>query len=69
MTDIAQPSGPPADPLRDADLTAKPPRVQPPWRRVLTDFMESWVAVLGLVMLLIIVFVAVMAPVISPQNP
>jgi peptide/nickel transport system permease protein len=31
--------------------------------------MESWVAVVGLVVLLVIVFVAVMAPVISPQNP
>lgn len=69
MTDIAETSGPPVDPIGTATPAEKPVRGQSPWRRVASDFVESWVAVLGLILLLIIIFVAVMAPIISPQNP
>jgi len=46
-----------------------PPRAISPWRRIASDFIESKVAVVGLVMLSIIVFIALFAPWISPQNP
>ena len=40
-----------------------------PAARIAQDFFESPLAVLGLAMLLIIILVAVFAPVIAPQNP
>ncbi len=42
---------------------------QTPFRRFVAQFLEDRVAVFGLVMLTIIVLLAVLAPVISPQNP
>jgi peptide/nickel transport system permease protein len=44
-------------------------RVDSPWRRLADDFFASKLAVLGLVLLVLVVFAAVCAPWISPQNP
>lgn len=43
--------------------------VQTPWRRFVADFVESPLAVVGLVLLLLIIVIAIAAPLISPQNP
>jgi peptide/nickel transport system permease protein len=43
--------------------------VETPWRRFVTDFMASPLAVVGLVMLAAIIAIAIVAPMISPQNP
>ncbi|MCP5265209.1 MAG: ABC transporter permease [Burkholderiaceae bacterium] len=40
-----------------------------PWQRFRREFFASWLAILGLVLLLLAVGVAVLAPWISPQNP
>jgi peptide/nickel transport system permease protein len=45
------------------------PEVETPWRRFTSDFVESKVAVGALIIFLGIVFVALFAPLISPQNP
>ncbi len=42
---------------------------QTPFRRFVAQFLEDRVAVVGLVLLTIIVLLALLAPVISPQNP
>ena len=47
----------------------KPAKSVSPAARIAQDFFESPLAVLGLAMLLIIILVAVFAPVIAPQNP
>jgi peptide/nickel transport system permease protein len=47
-------------------LAAKP---QTPFRRFLADFFDSKVATAGLAVLAVILFVAIFAPWISPQNP
>ncbi len=44
-------------------------RVQTPFRRFLSDFFESKVATGAFVMLVVIIFIALFAPLISPQNP
>ena len=46
-----------------------PEAVQTPFRRFLSDFSESRVALFGLAVFLCIVFIAVFAPFISPQDP
>jgi peptide/nickel transport system permease protein len=43
--------------------------VETPFRRFLSDFFESKVAVTALLVLSVIIFVALFAPWISPQNP
>jgi len=43
--------------------------VQTPFRRFLSDFAESRVALFGLAVFALIVFIAVFAPHISPQDP
>ena len=43
--------------------------VESPWRRFAAEFAESRLALLGLAMLVLIVALAVFAPLISPQNP
>jgi peptide/nickel transport system permease protein len=43
--------------------------VQTPFRRVVSDFLENRLAVLGLVLVVLSAFVAIAAPLISPQNP
>ena len=40
-----------------------------PWRRFAAEFAESRVALLGLALLVLVVVIALAAPVISPQNP
>ena len=47
-------------------VAAKP---QTPFRRVVSDFCENRLAVFGLVLVVLSIFVAVFAPLISPQNP
>jgi len=42
---------------------------QTPFRRVVSDFCENRLAVFGLVLVVLSIFVAVFAPLISPQNP
>jgi peptide/nickel transport system permease protein len=42
---------------------------QTPFRRIATDFLSNPVAVIGLAMLTVIVLIAILAPLISPQNP
>ncbi len=61
MTDTAiEPA--PLEPV----VTARP---QTPFRRVVSDFCENRLAVFGLVLVVLSIFVAVFAPLISPQNP
>ena len=43
--------------------------VQSPWRRILSDFAESRLALVGLALLAVIALAALTAPWISPQNP
>ena len=45
------------------------PPPQTPFRRFVSDFMESRLAILGLIVFIIMVLIAVLAPWISPQNP
>ncbi len=56
------------------DVTIQPekvtiPTVESPFRRFVSDFSESKMALLGLAVFLCIVFAAVFAPYISPQDP
>src|SRR5262249_40024942 len=44
-------------------------QIDTPWRRVGRDFAANPLALFGLALLSIIVFLALFAPVISPQNP
>ena len=46
-----------------------PVRVQTPFRRFLSDFFDSRVATAAIAMFCIILFIALFAPWISPQNP
>jgi peptide/nickel transport system permease protein len=48
---------------------APEPGVESPWRRFASEFAESRLALLGLAMLLVIVTLALAAPLVSPQNP
>ncbi|MDB5828327.1 MAG: peptide transporter permease [Variovorax sp.] len=52
-----------------AVLPVPPVRVEAPWRRIASDFCENPYAVLGIVLLALIVAVALVAPLVSPQNP
>ena len=59
-------------PAKDAGLPSEKgpgPAVESPLRRFISDFCESRVALSGLAVLGCIVFVAVFAPYISPQDP
>lgn len=40
-----------------------------PWRQFVRDFMESRLALFGLVLLVLVLFLALFAPWIAPQNP
>ncbi|MCC7327385.1 MAG: ABC transporter permease [Burkholderiales bacterium] len=48
---------------------ATPYAMQSPWRRIVSDFLANPLAVFGLALLALIVAAALLAPVISPQNP
>jgi peptide/nickel transport system permease protein len=51
------------------DPAAAPRAAETPAQRIVRDFLSNPVAVLGLAMLAVIVAIAVLAPLISPQNP
>ncbi len=55
--------------LLAAEADAMPVAVETPFRRFLSDFLDSKVATAAAVVLGIIIFIAVFAPFISPQNP
>jgi peptide/nickel transport system permease protein len=55
----------PQDPL----VEAAAPRVETPFRRFVADFCDSKLAVAGLALFLAIIVIAIVAPLISPQNP
>jgi peptide/nickel transport system permease protein len=59
-------ANPGVDAILDPVLAARP---QTPFQRFVADFLDSRVAVIGLMALSIILFVALFAPLISPQNP
>ncbi len=63
MTEVAEPL-----PVAEDEVTVVVVAASP-LRRIASDFVESKLAVAGLVVLLMIVFVAVFAPVIAPQDP
>ena len=46
-----------------------PVKEETPFRRFVSEFAESKLALIGLAMLLLVLTVAILAPVISPQNP
>ena len=50
-------------------LDTEAPAVHTNLRRFISDFTENRIAVGALAVLLVIVLIAVFAPVISPQNP
>ncbi|KAF1021982.1 MAG: putative D,D-dipeptide transport system permease protein DdpC [Paracidovorax wautersii] len=56
-------------PSHDAAPVPRAPRAETPLQRVCKDFFASRLAVLGLVLLLLAIGVAVLAPWIAPQNP
>lgn len=43
--------------------------VQTPFQRILSDFLASKLAILGLILLSVVIAIALFAPVLSPQNP
>jgi peptide/nickel transport system permease protein len=51
------------------DPAAGPRAVETPLRRIVRDFLSNPTAVLGLAMLAVIVAIAILAPLISPQDP
>jgi peptide/nickel transport system permease protein len=55
----------------EAAATGAPvaPGVQSPWRRIVSDFAQSRLALAGLALLVVIALAALTAPRISPQNP
>ena len=53
----------------EGTAAATAPAVQSPWRRFAADFAESRLALLGLGLLVVLISVALLAPVISPQIP
>lgn len=55
------------EPLAAAPAPAK--KAISPWRRLLSAFFESKLAVVGLVGLVLIILAAVFAPLLAPQNP
>jgi peptide/nickel transport system permease protein len=50
-------------------LISVPVQTEAPLRRILAEFMENRLAVAGLVGFAIVVVIALLAPIISPQNP
>ncbi|MGH8462504.1 MAG: ABC transporter permease, partial [Pseudomonas sp.] len=57
------------NPNATVSTPAPAPKEQTPWRRFVSDFFASKLATLGLVMLVVIVGAALLAPWIAPQNP
>jgi peptide/nickel transport system permease protein len=60
----------PQDPPREPMVVAAPAaRVETPFRRFVADFCASKLAVAGLIVFAAIIVIALVAPLISPQNP
>jgi peptide/nickel transport system permease protein len=55
--------------LNGADVPPRKDRVETPFRRFVSEFLESKIAVLGLIVFAMIAFVAIFAPWLAPQNP
>lgn len=55
--------------MTDLALEFVAPKPQTPFQRIIADFFEDRLAVFGLVLVVVSVFVALFAPLISPQNP
>jgi len=55
--------------LPEPPVAAAPPMVETPFRRFVGDFFASRLATAGLVLFVVILAIAVVAPLISPQNP
>ena len=53
----------------DEGTAAETASAETPFRRFIADFFASRLATVGLVLLVAVIFVAVFAPLISPQNP
>ncbi|MBS0321457.1 MAG: ABC transporter permease [Proteobacteria bacterium] len=56
-------------PRADAAVTGAHRSAESPWRRVVDDFCASRLAVAGLALFALLVAAALLAPLISPQNP
>jgi peptide/nickel transport system permease protein len=54
---------------REEPVADTPAREEAPWRRFAKEFAESRLALFGLGLLVVLLLVAIAAPVISPQNP
>ncbi len=52
-----------------ADSGAVPAKVETPFRRFVSDFADSKIAIVGFLTFLIILMIAILAPWISPTNP
>ena len=52
-----------------APVAPKNDKVETPFRRFVSEFAESRIAMLGFVVISVIVLIAILAPWISPQNP
>jgi peptide/nickel transport system permease protein len=55
--------------LKGAVVAPKPVKEETPLRRFVAQFMEDRVAVFGLGLLAVVLLLAILAPVIAPQNP
>ena len=55
--------------LAGAPDAADAPPVETPFRRFLSEFLESWVATGAFILFAVIVILALLAPWITPQNP
>jgi peptide/nickel transport system permease protein len=53
----------------DLSVTASPAAAETPFRRFVSEFAESKLALLGLVVFIAIALLAILAPWIAPQNP
>ena len=69
MHDAATGTPAPATAALDAAPGERAALAESPWRRFAAEFAQSRLALAGLALLAAIVFVALAAPVISPQNP
>ncbi|MGO4279808.1 peptide/nickel transport system permease protein [Cupriavidus sp. OV038] len=57
------------NPTKEVAIPAVPAKEQTPFRRFARQFLESKLAVLGLVTLGLIILIAIFAPWLAPQNP
>jgi len=55
--------------MTTTDTTTRPPPVETPLRRFVAEYLESKVAATALVLLVVILLLALFAPLIAPQNP